>query len=104
MSYNTCIKISEDRYKKFEDRAEETQDKLSNLFAIYSSGNVKEEIKNYEKINTSYRRSYTKSILCSSKIKFVNNLLIDSDGTKENESTKETKELRGNMRISTRTF
>ena len=75
MSYNTCIKISEDRYKKFEDRAEETQDKLSNLFAIYSSGNVKEEIKNYEKINTSYRRSYTKSILCSSKIKFVNNLV-----------------------------
>lgn len=73
MSYNTCIKISEDRYKKFEDRAEETQDKLSNLFAIYSSGNVKEEIKNYEKINTLYRRSYTKSILCSSKIKFVNN-------------------------------
>ena len=75
MSYNTCIKISEDRYKKFEDRAEETQDKLSNLFAIYSSGNVKEEIKSYEKINTSYRRSYTKSILCSSKIKFVNNLV-----------------------------
>jgi len=73
MSYNTCIKISEDRYKKYEDRAEETQDKLSNLFAIYSSGNVKEEIKSYEKINTSYRRSYTKSILCSSKIKFVNN-------------------------------
>ena len=73
MSYNTCIKISEDRYKKYEDRAEETQDKLSNLFAIYSSGNVKKEIKSYEKINTSYRRSYTKSILCSSKIKFVNN-------------------------------
>ena len=75
MSYNTCIKISEDRYKKFEDRAEETQDKLSNLFAIYSSGNVKDEIKNYENINTAYRKSYTKSILCSSKIKFVNNLV-----------------------------
>lgn len=73
MSYNTCIKISEDRYKKFEDRAEETQDKLSNLFAIYSSGNVKDEIKNYEKINIEYRKSYSKSILCSSKIKFVNN-------------------------------
>jgi ABC-type bacteriocin/lantibiotic exporter with double-glycine peptidase domain len=75
MSYNTCIKISEDRYKQFEDRAEETQDKLSNLFAIYSSGNVKDEIKNYEKINTEYRKSYTQSILCSSKIKFVNNFV-----------------------------
>jgi len=43
-TYNTCVKISEKRYKKFEDRAEETQDKLSNLFAIYSSGNIKDEI------------------------------------------------------------
>ena len=74
-TYNTCIKISEKRYKKFENRAEETQDKLSNLFAIYSSGNVKDEIKKYEDINASYRKSYEKSILCSSKIKFVNNFI-----------------------------
>lgn len=74
-TYNTCVKISEKRYKKFEDRAEETQDKLSNLFAIYSSGNIKDEIKKYEKINVSYKKSYEKSILCSSKIKFVNNFI-----------------------------
>jgi ATP-binding cassette subfamily B protein len=75
MSYNTCIKISEERYKQYEDRAEQTQDKLSNLFAIYSSGNVNDEIKKYKNINTEYRKSYSKSILCSSKIKFVNNFV-----------------------------
>jgi ATP-binding cassette subfamily B protein len=74
-TYDKCIKISEKRYKKFEDRAEKIQDKLSNLFSIYSSANIDKEIKIYEKSNSEYRKSYEKSILCSSKIKFVNNFI-----------------------------
>jgi ABC-type multidrug transport system fused ATPase/permease subunit len=74
-TYNKCIKISEKRYKKFEDRAEKVQDKLSNLFSIYSAANIDKEIKIYENSNAEYTKSYKKSILCSSKIKFVNNFL-----------------------------
>ncbi len=71
----TCVKLSESRYKKYEQRAEETQDKLSNLFAIYSSANIQGEIDKYEETNAGYKRSYSKTILCSSKIKFVNNFI-----------------------------
>jgi ATP-binding cassette subfamily B protein len=71
----TCVKLSESRYKKYEERAEKTQDKLSNLFSIYSSANIQGEIDKYEKTNAGYKRSYSKTILCSSKIKFVNNFI-----------------------------
>ncbi len=71
----TCVKLSESRYKKYEERAEETQDKLSNLFAIYSSANIQGEINKYEKTNADYKKSYSKTILCSSKIKFINNFI-----------------------------
>jgi ABC-type multidrug transport system fused ATPase/permease subunit len=71
----TCVKLSESRYKKYEERAEKTQDKLSNLFSIYSSANIQGEINKYEKTNAKYKNSYSKTILCSSKIKFVNNFI-----------------------------
>lgn len=75
VSSNTCIKLSEKRYKKYESRAEETQDKLSNLFSIYSSANIDNEIKKYKKTSANYKNAYSKTILCSSKIKFVNNFI-----------------------------
>jgi ABC-type multidrug transport system fused ATPase/permease subunit len=75
VTYDKCIKISEDRYKNYENKAEALQDKLANLFTIYSSGNINNEIKKYEETNAEYRKSYTNTILCSSKIKFVNNFI-----------------------------
>lgn len=72
---DTCVKLSESRYKKYEERAEKTQDKLSNLFSIYSSANIQGEIDKFEKTNAGYKKSYGKTILCSSKIKFVNNFI-----------------------------
>jgi ABC-type multidrug transport system fused ATPase/permease subunit len=71
----TCVKLSESRYKKYEKRAEKTQDKLSNLFSIYSSANIDVEIKKYKSTNADYKESYSKTILCSSRIKFVNNFI-----------------------------
>jgi len=71
--YDACIELSKDRYLNYEKRAEETQDKLSNLFAIYSSASIKKEIKSYKKSNSIYKKSYEKSMMCSSKIKFINN-------------------------------
>jgi ABC-type multidrug transport system fused ATPase/permease subunit len=75
LTYNRCIKISENRYKNYENKAEQLQDKLANLFTIYSSGNIDNEIKKYADTNAEYRKSYKQSILCSSKIKFVNNFI-----------------------------
>jgi len=71
----TCVKLSESRYKKYEKRAEKTQDKLSNLFSIYSSANIDGEIDKYKSTNADYKESYSKTILCSSRIKFVNNFI-----------------------------
>lgn len=73
--YNKCIQLSATKYQLYESRAEETQDKLSNLFAIYSSANINKEIDSYKKINTEFKNKYMKAIACSSKLKFGNNMI-----------------------------
>jgi ABC-type bacteriocin/lantibiotic exporter with double-glycine peptidase domain len=75
VSYSKCVKLSEKRYNKYEERAEKTQDKLSNLFSIYSSSNVDNEIKKYKNTNTKYKNLYLATMLCSSKIKSFNNFI-----------------------------
>ena len=70
---NNSINMSEKRYKTFENRAEEIQDKLSNLYSIYASGNTKKEIDNFILKNNEYRKTYSNSILSFSKIKLINN-------------------------------
>lgn len=74
-NYGKCIEMATNKYKIYENRAEETQDKLSNLFAIYSSANINKEIESYKQINKDYKDKYIKSIACSSKLKFGNNFI-----------------------------
>jgi len=73
-TFKNCVNLSIDRYKSYEDRAEITQDKLSNLFSIYASGNIKEEINNFASFNAEYKENYSKSIMCNSSSKFINNI------------------------------
>ena len=68
------ISISEKRYIEYENRAEEIQDKLSNLFSIYAAANTDKEIDDFKKTNEEYRKSYSKSFLISSKLKYMNHI------------------------------
>ena len=73
-SYDACIKISNQRYILFENKSEEIQDKLSNLYAIYSSNKINDEVENFNNINEKFRVYQNKSMKCSSNIKNNNNL------------------------------
>ena len=73
-SYDACIKISNQRYIIFENKSEEIQDKLSNLYAIYSSNKINDEVESFNNINEKFRLYQNKSMKCSSTIKNNNNL------------------------------
>ena len=76
ISFDPCINLALKKYILLEDKSEEIQDKLSNLFSIYSSGKIDMEISEYKNINKEYKEIYRKTINCSNKIKNMNSLII----------------------------
>jgi ATP-binding cassette subfamily B protein len=74
-AFKKCICISNERYETFENKSEELQDKLSNLYSIYSCGNVKEEINNFKQTTNKFKDIHNKSMSCSHKIKNKNGYL-----------------------------
>lgn len=74
-SFNKCINISHDKYEKYEEKSELLQDKLSNLYSIYSSGNINEEIQNFNDITKEYKHVHKEAIKCSNNLKNINNSL-----------------------------
>ena len=74
-SFKKCIKISNKRYETYEDKSEILQDKLSNLFSIYSSGNMKEEINNFKTITGNFKSIQEESLHCTHNIKSINGFL-----------------------------
>ncbi len=72
--YDVCIKLSNQRYMLFENKSEDIQDKLSNLYSIYASNKINDEIKSYDNVSEKFRIYQKKSLKCSSKIKNNNNL------------------------------
>lgn len=75
-NYDSCINLSFSKYILLEDRSEEIQDKLSNLYSIYSSGDINNEINDYKRINKEYKESNKKALECSSKLKSINSIFI----------------------------
>jgi ATP-binding cassette subfamily B protein len=73
--YIECIELSNKRYLVYEERAETVQDKLSNLYAIYSASKVNDEINEFKSTTTKFKHHQEDAMLCSSNIKNTNNLL-----------------------------
>jgi ABC-type multidrug transport system fused ATPase/permease subunit len=74
-NYSRCIDISNKRYIVYEDKSEAVQDKLSNLYSIYSSDKIKDEINSYDKITEKFKKLQNSSMSCSNTIKNNNNTL-----------------------------
>ena len=74
-NYGECIDISNKRYMVYEDKSEAVQDKLSNLYSIYSSDKINDEIESYDKITEKFKKLQNRSMSCSNKIKNNNNTL-----------------------------
>jgi ABC-type multidrug transport system fused ATPase/permease subunit len=73
-SYKPCINLSNERYLAFENKSENIQDKLSNLFSIYASDKIDDEIDSFNKVNEEFRNFQYKSMSCNSNIKNNNNI------------------------------
>jgi ABC-type multidrug transport system fused ATPase/permease subunit len=73
--YKQCISLSDKRYTTYEEKSETVQDKLSNLYAIYSSSKVSDEINNFNMTTKKFKLNQEMAMLCSNNIKNTNNLL-----------------------------
>ena len=74
--FKRCSNISTKRYLSLEEKNQYTQDKLSNLFSIYSSGNIKKEINNYNDSTKHYTNIYKDNLSCLNKSTITTSILI----------------------------
>lgn len=74
-SFKPCIDLSYKRYTNYEDKSENLQDKLANLYSIYSAGNVDNEINDFYKVTDSFKKIHRDSILCTHKLKSSNSFI-----------------------------
>jgi ATP-binding cassette subfamily B protein/subfamily B ATP-binding cassette protein MsbA len=74
-SFKPCISISNKRYENYEEKSEELQDKLSNLFTIYSSGTIDNEINDYKETTKLFKNIHRQSMTCNHNIKNNNSLI-----------------------------
>lgn len=59
-----CSNISNERHKLFEQKNEDTQDKLYNMFSIYSSGNLEKEVNEYKNKTKIYTNKFKDNLKC----------------------------------------
>ncbi len=67
-----CIPSSNLRHHLLEENSEEVQNKLYNLFSIYSSGNVNKEIREYYQKTNKYSQKYKENLECINSIRYMN--------------------------------
>jgi ABC-type multidrug transport system fused ATPase/permease subunit len=63
----SCAHISTERHLLFEGKNENTQDRLSNSFSIYSNGYLNKEINDYENHTKNYTTKFKENLFCLTK-------------------------------------
>jgi ATP-binding cassette subfamily B protein len=77
--FNKCIVITKEAQKYFENINEDYKDKLSNIFSIFSSNKIKDEINNTNNTNNTYKTYLHDSLNCINNIKlvsYINNIFL----------------------------
>jgi len=74
--YKKCIDLAKKKYDLYEEKAEVLQDKLSNLYSIYSFSQVKNEVEDFNNTTKELEDGQRESMLCSNNIKNTNTMLI----------------------------
>ncbi len=71
-----CINLSNQRYNTYEQKSEFIQDRLSNLYSVYSTGNTNTEIDNYKVLTKKFKDIQYSALNCIIDIKTVNTIGI----------------------------
>lgn len=77
--FNKCINLSKNTQKYFENINEKYKDKLSNIFSIFSSNKINDEINNTNDFNNTYKTYLNESLNCINNIKlvsYINNIFL----------------------------
>ena len=72
----SCSKLSEERHHLFEEKNSDTQDKISNSYSIYSTGNLYKEIINYENKTKIYTSKFKENLSCLNKTTISSSFLL----------------------------
>jgi ABC-type bacteriocin/lantibiotic exporter with double-glycine peptidase domain len=62
--FNHCIGTAKNRHERLEQTNQYTQDKLSNTQSIYATGNLENEMRNYQATMREYTNQYKSSLSC----------------------------------------
>lgn len=71
-----CINLSNQRYNTYEQKSEFIQDRLSNLYSVYSTGNTNTEIDNYKVLTRKFKNIQFSALNCINNIKTINTIGI----------------------------
>ena len=74
--FTKCFIYSNDRHLLFEKKNQDTQDKLSNSYSIYSTGSLNKEIINYSNSTKIYTNKFKENLLCLTNATFITSILI----------------------------
>ncbi len=70
----TCVTLSNQRHHLLEKNSEDVQNKLTNLFSIYSNGKVKDEIMKYSNDIEDYSEKYRDNMKCVNNLRYINSI------------------------------
>ena len=74
--FTKCSIYSNQRHILFEKKNQDTQDKLSNSYSIYSTGSLNKEILNYSNNTKIYTNKFKENLFCLNKATIITSLLI----------------------------
>lgn len=74
--FNKCVYYSVERQKTVDLKNSETNDKLNNLYSIYSSGDIQHEIDTYHDNTIKLKKKYTNSLKCINHNKIINMVFL----------------------------
>lgn len=75
--FNLCSLSANEKHKLLEHQNQYMQDKLSNSYSIYSCGNLKKEIYEYEEKTKHYTNKFNDNLKCIFKSSIISNLFMN---------------------------
>ncbi len=77
-NFDKCVYYSTERQREIDRKNSEINDKLNNLYSIYSSGDIQHEIESYESNTSILKNKHKNSLKCVNHNKIINIIFLIS--------------------------
>ncbi len=75
-TFNKCVYYATNRQQVLEHKNSETNDKLNNLYSIYSSGDIDHEIESYQSNTLKVKKMHRNALHCVNNNKIINIIFL----------------------------